>query len=400
MDASRTLIAKNNKGAVVIFTALVLMLVVSAILLIAVDFSFMYVNKSKLQNAADAGALAGAGNIKHSTFTINTTLNSISRARISARQFALENFNLPGMVLNDSSNSAEGDIVVGTWNPDATPKFTVATLSTYSSVNAVKVVTRRTGETGTGIGASTQFPLFFGNFFGNIFGYTDKGAMGTKATAIAWRPPKATTYLMVGYSVCNPTSPITFPYEISMDNNNMGWTSLLNPVTTAVGVKTLYFCPADKIPNVEVCGKSLFTSGGTDATVFEAVESDFYNPDYDRSNKTFNSDGSVATWEVIVPVAGLKDPSMPYNPVTNPWINNPALQPNAISVWGYAKIVMTSACGAAGGGSPCGGGVTTWSGPCPVNPINFKKKIFVSNISCVTCANRFSLIGAKPVLAQ
>jgi len=197
MDASRTLIVKNNKGAVVIFVALVLIFIVSAILLLVVDFSFMYVNKAKLQNAADAGALAGAGRL-----IAQPAIFRIYSSGTTAQRLTIANFPNLDVSLN-TTNASNGDIVMGTWNPD-TRAFSAhppgLALSAYSSVNAVKVTARSTGESGTGVGTSPKFPLFFGKFFGNMFNFTDTAAMGAKATAVAWRPPRARTYLFLGYT--------------------------------------------------------------------------------------------------------------------------------------------------------------------------------------------------------
>lgn len=375
MDASRTLIAKNNKGAVVIITAIFLMVVVAAILLIAVDFSFMYVNKAKLQNAADAGALAGAGKLKTHTFASY----SIPVARDEARLLALANFNSLNVDTN-LSNAAEGDVVVGTWNPDATPKFTALPLSAYSSANAVKVVARRTGETGTGIGTSTTFPLTFGTLFGNIFNFTNTSNMGTKATAVAWRPPRARTFFMIGQGVCNSPTPV----NLSPGEGNLAWTSLLTPSTNANDIQNNFFCPAEKLPFTEVCGANIYTSGGVISSVFKSVEVDFYDPNYDKDMKTFsgpNQTGDVTSWKVIVPVSAENDPTT---------------QPVPHQVWGYAEIIITKVCGTGGGNACPGRDFNAPAGVCSGG----ENIIVISSRECHSCADRRFLMGAKPVLAQ
>lgn len=391
MDASRTLITKNNKGAVVIFTAIFLMLVVSAILLVAVDFGFMYVNKAKLQNAADAGALAGAGRLN------KQPLGNFTGARRGAEYFANVNFNLT--LDQNPNNLQEGDIVLGIWDPSATNKFTPRPAYTpFSTANAVKVTARRTGQTGTGIGTSSKVPLFFGKFFGNIFSFNNTSTMGAKASAIAWRPPRARTYFMIGRQVCN-TPNSSLPLTLSPTSNNMAWTSLLDNVSDANSIKNDFFCPADKIPFVEVCNLPVYTTNGIDGVVFKAVETDFYDPNYDKDAKTFfeyKNKTYVDTWNVIVPVSKLDDPSK---------------QPGPHEIWGYAEILLGTVCGA-GTGNACAKPRDDFTAPdidCnkikdhstnPPTEVNESNQIVILSIRCIDCANRWSLMGAKPILAQ
>jgi len=380
MDASRTLKAKNNKGAVVIFVALVLIFIVSAILLLAVDFSFMYVNKAKLQNAADAGALAGAGRLIASPAQFR-----VYSSGDTANRFARYNF--PPPVTDDSvnlnqSNAPDGDIVMGVWNSN-TREFTahpssLPTLDAYSTVNAVKVTVRKTGQTGTGMGTDQKFPLFFGKFFGSIFNFTDTATMGAKASAIAWRPPRARTYLLINYSAACKGA---VSKQATPSNTNMAWSSL-SPTTPADAntVKDL-FC-ATVPPFIDACNTSINTSNGMENSAFGALMIDFYDPNYDRGQKTFGADGSVATWDVVVPYTSAIDPTA---------------SPRKWPVIGYAEILLTNACGSGGLG------LCQAENRVAVNATRCSSsdKYFDFNrIRCVTCSNVNSMIGAIPQLCK
>lgn len=363
---------KNDKGNILVFVSLAIVALLAAAALV-IDFGFMYGNKAKLQNAADAGALAGAGRI-----TPQLNLNNYTGARNGAVQIADANFTEANPKLNlstNSNNSSGGDVVLGHWDKTATPPFNEA--APANQINAVKVVARRTGETGAGIGDNSKFNLFMGNIFGTK-------TMGTAASAIAYRPPRARTYIMASYSsVCyRPAS--EFPKTLTPANNSMAWTSLQNNATSDSGVRNDFFCPATKLPFDEVCGTTIYTTKGTDASVFDAVETDLYDPNYDRGMKTIDGSGNV-TWKVIVPV------SEPHVVATSTGSSDPKI------VWGYAEMLITKACGQ---GNACGNG-RSFNAPGGTCTNAYKKTITIQQPpTCYSCADSSSLRGAMPVLAK
>lgn len=354
---------KRQQGSMLVLIALAIVVLIAMTGLV-VDLGYMFSVKAKLQNAADAGALAGAGRL-------NPQLNfaDYTGARNGAKQFADINFNLT-LDTNVTTNDPGGDIVLGFWHytsfhPSGNP------------VNAVKVVTRRAGETGTGIGANSKVDLFLGKVLGI-------NTMGAKSSAIAYRPPRARTFFMIGRQVCSST---TFPVTLSPGPgyNNLAWTSLLTPSTNANEVQNYFFCPAEKIAFDEVCGKDIYTSGGVISSVFKSVELDMYDLGYDAGEKTFAGSGSsrrVTSWKVIVPVAAENDPTV---------------QPVPHNVWGYAEILITRACGSGGGNAcPSRGHITAPGGVCSGG----EDIIEISSITCTDCAHSTNLLGALPVLAK
>jgi len=366
----------NNKGAALVFIAVGLV-VLLALAGLAIDLGYMYVAKGQLQSAADAAALAGAGRLD------GTASFAQYSARHAAVRFAQKNTAAGESVAISSdysnSQSSSNDVTVGNWN-GITKTYTVG----GTPVNAVEVRTRRTGTAneveGQASGASIGGPISL--FFGKTFGFPK---MGASASAVAARVPRAGTYIMIGRNTCGTAMPLS----LAPTSNNMAWTTYeeTTTATSAIDVKNNYFCPRDKVPDAPVCGRSLYTTGGTDNTVFQSVELDFYDPVYDEAHKTFTTDAQgnrvVATWTVIVPIAREADPTA---------------QPSPMPVWGYARIRMIRACGS-GGGNPCGNEITTFrapSGTCSSGEAD----VVIDEIECASCENSTTLFGARPGLVQ
>ena len=167
----------------------------------------------------------------------------------------------------------------------------------------------------------------------------------------------------------------------------MAWTSLRQLSTNADDVKDSYICPADRLPDEEVCNYNIYTTNGTAATIFQGVETDFYDPNYDAVNKTFGADTNgnqfVATWTVIVPVSMAADPT---------------LQPTPQPVWGYARMRMIRACGN-GVGNACNDAGRLFTAPNGVCG-NGEDDVVIDQITCVSCANSSSMVGVRPNLVQ
>ncbi len=134
-----TAFQKCDKGGIAILTVFGLVPLIAAAAL-AVDLNHVYTERSRLQIAADAAALAA---VKH--------LPNTSAAKVAAIDFATRNMPAEshGGVL------AEDDIEIGNWNSELR-SFTPDT----SPLNAVRVVTRRSDGNGN------SFSLLFARVFG------------------------------------------------------------------------------------------------------------------------------------------------------------------------------------------------------------------------------------------
>lgn len=365
MDSTRRLThIRNQKGFAIIYIALA-MVAICAFIGLAVDIGYMYVARGQLQNASDSAALAGASKLAGAG-----TAQTLARAE--AVTFAANNTAATQNVRisSDGTNvlSATNDITVGNWNRSLSPPY----LESRTPVNAVKVQTRRTAQSPDGA---------VNLFFSSVIGWSQ---MPVSAEAIAARTPRAGFYFMIGNDVCNSTA---FPVVLSPGLSNMAWTSLRQLSTNANDVRDLYICPGDRLPDEEVCGYNIYTSNGIATSIFQGVETDFYDPGYDAVNKTFGVDSKgnsfVSTWTVIVPVSTVNDPSL-----------QPAPQP----VWGYARIRMVRACGN-GVGNACNAAGRLFTAPKDVCDSG-EDDIVIDQITCVSCANSTDMVGVRPNLVQ
>lgn len=139
----------RSRGGAIVYTVVVLV-VLLAFVGLAVDWGYTTWTAQKLQNAADAAALAGAQQI----------WRSHPAARAAAVEFAAHNEAGGKRVRLDANltNAADGDVVLGTYDRDAAT-FTPTT--DPLAANAVRAVARRT--TGS---VGGPLPLFFGPIFG------------------------------------------------------------------------------------------------------------------------------------------------------------------------------------------------------------------------------------------
>lgn len=145
----------GQRGAISVITALVIMFVLIGIAALAIDIGRIATVKNELQNAADAGALAGAGALYNEDgAVINQGANKI------AYNTAIKNLNEPEEIIFDENDENADDIQRGHWSFaeqefNANDSTTVLDLWNYGDdeldqynednpfINAVRVVTRR-----------------------------------------------------------------------------------------------------------------------------------------------------------------------------------------------------------------------------------------------------------------
>jgi Flp pilus assembly protein TadG len=146
---------ETQSGATMIFVAICIFILV-AFTALAVDLSHLFVAHNELQNAADAGALAGAGSLYlDGGLTVNEAANQVAYDAAIANKSE----KTPAEVKNPQTN--EADIQRGHWsfglgalprgftqsnNTDPVSLWDVSTVELDQNphfINAVKVVTRR-----------------------------------------------------------------------------------------------------------------------------------------------------------------------------------------------------------------------------------------------------------------
>jgi len=172
---------RNQRGVTVVLVA-ILMVVFLGFAALAIDISHLYLVRNELQNAADAGALAGARFLyrEDPTAPYGIILDT-GEARAKALGTATANKSENLVVEVDNPDTQDGDIQIGHWSfgigtlekgfylPDGPPVYDIWNYSTQeldankNLINAVKVTTRRGGSSPTASQAAS--------FFARIFGY-------------------------------------------------------------------------------------------------------------------------------------------------------------------------------------------------------------------------------------
>lgn len=164
---------KDQRGAVSIIVAIIVLFVLIGIMALAVDVGYLYATKNELQNIADAGALAGAGQ-----------LGEIYKGMTAAEQdeYDFENDGRPliqaavqGVVTGDQRNIAGGkDIIIDNENDifinnlrDAGTQFNN---NNFTLPDAVRVYVHSNGPVST--------------FFGKIFGITGWAVIADATAAL------------------------------------------------------------------------------------------------------------------------------------------------------------------------------------------------------------------------
>ena len=411
---------RNHKGVTLVMMAIMLAVLIMLASL-AIDISYMYFAKNQLQVAADAAALAGAAGLNGTSSTAQKT-----NVRDIAWQFACRNHaaNKPKNVylvavdpqandpnateaqkcdniptdLNDG-NSADGDIVIGFWNGSSFSP-TVDTLN-GEIANAVKVVDRRS-ETGETYGMP-QVGLFLGKFFALLKPVgADWSVMAVKASAIAARPPRPSTGLVLCDPVCTPGFDLSDPFMTNQQSKDppetyysLSYTEFLQK--TPVGKATCLN------PKIHQCNGGLRDDCSTaDNTIVASyiwqeriapttcdlirwdngvgnipddVKCAFKSTTFDTDNKTINAGATVA-WKVIVPIVpGSECPSGGV----------PGHSTDVALITQFAEIVIVD--------------VVDVKGDSTIGNNKNPMGIRISSIDCFPCGD-WSHLGSKPSLVK
>lgn len=217
----------NNKGITIVLVAILLFVLVGFVGL-ALDVSYMYVVKGQLQNAADAGALAGAAKLNnvYGSATCDPSL-FLSAVKAEAKRIAEKN-NAAGSSLTDAVELSAGvneltddnDITIGYWDA-ATATYT----PTVTNPNAVQVRVRRTTESPLG-----QVRLFVSRLMG-------WSTMGTAAEAVADAEPAPLLPIVVNeywlHRNADQPSQIPYPGEVHRYPNSFVRTTPVGPLNPA-----------------------------------------------------------------------------------------------------------------------------------------------------------------------
>ncbi|KAB0666536.1 hypothetical protein F6V25_03710 [Oryzomonas japonica] len=380
----------NERGVAVVYIAVALVVLI-LIAGLAIDLGYMYLTKAQLQNAADAGALAGAQKMKQVGLSHDA---SQALSRTEAQTFAQKNnaANASVQLASDGSNTLSNgnDITVGHWD-SLTRTYTPGAAGT-NIFNAIQVRTRRTALSPAG-------PV--NTFLAKI--RPELHSMEAASQAIATIPARAgnfTSFCSQACGVCN-YDPSTSTFDLNDAStwptacqqtvisqpapdpsglnsaDKFAWTTLLDNPSSSSALSDLVRTGA---PNQDVCGKDIYTTMGQDTNVMRDMASNMYDPYIDNTNKTIVS-GNVTEWWVIVPVTESCPPG-----------SQGGFDPKIVTR--YAKIRIQAICvnGVAGyTGYKDGSGECShaWDG-----------NIVYDRIMCVGCADASLLYGTKVNLVK
>lgn len=156
---------KERGAALILFCMMLFMFLGFAAL--SIDLGYLYMIKGQLQNAADAAALAGAGQLPNTATAITTAQN-------------VAGLNLP----NNGTILALSDILIGTWNASTN------TLTSGGTNMSISVTTRRSTANGNPIAL----------FFAPVLGISSSDL---SATAVATKTTPSLTNGVVGLNSVN-----------------------------------------------------------------------------------------------------------------------------------------------------------------------------------------------------
>lgn len=369
---ARKRVALNDKGVAVWLVLLIIAFVFLPFMVLTIDMAYVYYTRGQLHNAADAAALAGVSGIDGMNDLVQ------AEARLRAQKFASKNGAAGEHVFleSDGSNtlSDTNDITVGYWNgttytPNDTP------------VNAVQVVARRTENRPNG-----EFGLMFGFAIGRSF-------MNIGAAAIASLPARAEAPLALCVDSCElPPNVILFwpspAATTEPPDRIIAWVNLDGGKNVSADYMRDVICEKK---SVVACDKTVYTNHGEAESVIKTFRCAFKDPTYDTVNKTYDGDGKVASWTVIVPIVRSTKPGAPNCPGSNQGTYEP------YEIVRYAEMTITEIYPSPGGGSFCRDCPDYF--PLPSGGI--KDAIMISTIRCVDCPDADTeLLGRTPVLVR
>lgn len=284
---------QGERGATIVLVA-VLLVVIVAFAALAVDISHLYMVRNELQNAADAGALAGAGVLYNDAGTsVNDGANLVARNMATSNNATSAAGALAVDVNWTSGNT--GDVQRGHWSfsrrlftpSDSLIAVSLANVTTEDldnmdgvnytapdgtnpvNINAVRVVARR--ETTPAA-----------SFFARLFGYQDFalqaeaigyiGFAGSLAPTVAEQPIAICKQAIVdddGNYTCNTGR--MFNSGGGTTHNTAAWTNFSQPCETASASSMSPLICGSGNEDMLNFGAGMGTVGGVQASVYNPL---------------------------------------------------------------------------------------------------------------------------------
>lgn len=315
---STTKNCQGQRGATVIFVA-ILMIVLLGVAALVIDGSHLMIVRNELQNAADAGALAGTRFLYDEYGTeVNAGANQI--AYDAARENKALAKNLGAIAVDVNFGGGQDlDVQRGHWSfatRTFTPNDSLAAVELWgvsteeldvdpNFINAIRVVTRRQATRAA-------------SFFARIFGYEDFEMSAEAIAYIGFAGTLAPGEVDQPIAICQQSITAGDIYNCSMgrmlnsgsntaDHNTAGWTNFTQPCETAstASMQALFANCADGNPEPIRLGGSIGTTGGVADTLITSLKNCWKIARYD-SNGDGIKDASIDT-------DGDGIPDMPWN---------------------------------------------------------------------------------------
>lgn len=328
-------IYKNQRGVSAILIA-ILMIIFLGFAALALDMGHIFVAQNELQNAADAGALAGARFLYNDDGTlVNVGANQI------AYDAAVNNISENVPVEVNWSGGNTGDVERGHWSftsGEFTPNASTVAVSLSGAseddldtnsnfINAVRVITRR---------EATPISAIFARIFGfDSFQHTATavayiGFAGTLAPGDVDAPisicqqtvtdnPSATECEPSTYSDCN----IGYMLSDGQEKNTAAWTNFSQPCDTAdtEDLRDLLTCTEGN-PNEISLGSSMGATNGVNKAVLEHPNDNNLVDCWKSARYDSNGDNVIDENDDSIDRDGDGMPDMPWN-LTLPVVNCP-----------------------------------------------------------------------------
>jgi Flp pilus assembly protein TadG len=386
---NETAIIKNEKGFAIVYLALIIIALVCMVG-IAVDLGYMYIAKTQLQNAADAGALAGAAKLKPEDST-TSTVAKLEAKRVAEANNVVERRPFSGGVLLDGSNqlSSGNDVTVGNWNPAQSPRYD----ESRTPVNSIKVRTRRTADSPFG-----QVNIFFSK----LFGWQSMGATGE---AICGRAAIATAPLGLCFNACSlgssisATTPVRFywsPYPSELADIGTYGTAWTNFSETSQAndndAMLTYFCTNEA---KDSCGKTVYTTNGVANSMARQFRCAFKNPTHQANKK-----GCTAGHPEIVGDCGPTS-DVKYWTITIPIFDQtgcpPGSPPFPMKIIQFANLTVSEVYASGGGGTNA---CACEAYDAPTLTGSMENAIEAVAITCADCDGSSPVLPMVPRLVQ
>lgn len=293
-------VISNDRGAVAVLVAICLVVLIGFVAF-AIDLNHLMTAKNELQNAADAGALAGARTLYNENgASINTDCNqdAYDIATDNNSENAAVEVNWTGgntgdiqrghwSFINNDFTANSSDVVVNFWN------YTSEELDTNTDfINAVRVVTRRSNT-----------PII--SFFARIFDYSEFemsaeavayiGFSGSTSPVDVDQPIAICRQSILGEDdsvACNIGRMINSGIN-SSTNNTAGWTNFTQPCSTASNNWMSSLICSDYGDNYDLktinFGAGIGSTGGNLSDILRDLQDCWV----DSSNNIYDEDGNL-----------------------------------------------------------------------------------------------------------